>query len=311
MHDADARHLYVDVAEPLAERALSASAATGDEDRRDLRRATRASIRRVFRAQAPTSAARIDRRGRGAARAASCAPATGSWSASRTAARPSAPATTSTASTPASSASVGARPSAARAVRRGAAQRRLRLARAAARGDPVPPARPPPPRRRAGAVRAGGWRRFADLRVGDYVVHEDHGIARFAGFETKTARRGHPRLPRARVPRRGQGLRAHRPAREDHPLRRRRRRAAAALGARLEALGRGQGARPPRRPRPRRRAAQPLRRAPGPPRPRLRARRRVAARARALVPLPRDRRPDRRDRGGQGATWSRSGRWTG
>src|SRR5436190_1372405 len=25
-----------------------------------------------------------------------------------------------------------------------------------------------------------------DLRVGDYVVHEDHGIARFAGFETKT-----------------------------------------------------------------------------------------------------------------------------
>ena len=31
--------------------------------------------------------------------------------------------------------------------------------------------------------------RFAaavDLRVGDFVVHEDHGIARFAGFETKT-----------------------------------------------------------------------------------------------------------------------------
>jgi transcription-repair coupling factor (superfamily II helicase) len=27
---------------------------------------------------------------------------------------------------------------------------------------------------------------FTDLRVGDYVVHEDHGIARFAGFETKT-----------------------------------------------------------------------------------------------------------------------------
>ncbi|UJA21007.1 transcription-repair coupling factor [Thermoleophilia bacterium SCSIO 60948] len=27
---------------------------------------------------------------------------------------------------------------------------------------------------------------FADLRVGDYVVHADHGIARFAGFETKT-----------------------------------------------------------------------------------------------------------------------------
>ena len=27
---------------------------------------------------------------------------------------------------------------------------------------------------------------FAELRVGDFVVHSDHGIARFAGFETKT-----------------------------------------------------------------------------------------------------------------------------
>ncbi|MBC7462371.1 MAG: transcription-repair coupling factor [Thermoleophilia bacterium] len=27
---------------------------------------------------------------------------------------------------------------------------------------------------------------FTSLRVGDYVVHEDHGVARFAGFETKT-----------------------------------------------------------------------------------------------------------------------------
>ena len=34
---------------------------------------------------------------------------------------------------------------------------------------------------------AGGRRRlaFSDLRVGDYVVHEDHGVARFAGFETR------------------------------------------------------------------------------------------------------------------------------
>ena len=29
-------------------------------------------------------------------------------------------------------------------------------------------------------------RSFADLRTGDIVVHEDHGIARFAGFDTKT-----------------------------------------------------------------------------------------------------------------------------
>ena len=27
---------------------------------------------------------------------------------------------------------------------------------------------------------------MADLAVGDHVVHQDHGIARFAGFETKT-----------------------------------------------------------------------------------------------------------------------------
>ena len=29
-------------------------------------------------------------------------------------------------------------------------------------------------------------RSFADLRTGDVVVHEDHGVARFAGFDTKT-----------------------------------------------------------------------------------------------------------------------------
>ena len=44
-------------------------------------------------------------------------------------------------------------------------------------------------RRRRGAERAPGAARgrlaFSDLRVGDYVVHEDHGVARFAGFETR------------------------------------------------------------------------------------------------------------------------------
>ena len=34
--------------------------------------------------------------------------------------------------------------------------------------------------------RRGLLRSFADLRTGDIVVHEDHGIARFAGFDTKT-----------------------------------------------------------------------------------------------------------------------------
>jgi transcription-repair coupling factor (superfamily II helicase) len=34
--------------------------------------------------------------------------------------------------------------------------------------------------------RRGALRSFADLRTGDIVVHEDHGIAQFAGFDTKT-----------------------------------------------------------------------------------------------------------------------------
>ncbi len=50
-------------------------------------------------------------------------------------------------------------------------------------------------RRRAGAGtggrpershRRGVLRSFSELRTGDIVVHEDHGIARFAGFDTKT-----------------------------------------------------------------------------------------------------------------------------
>jgi transcription-repair coupling factor (superfamily II helicase) len=39
----------------------------------------------------------------------------------------------------------------------------------------------------AGAPRRrGALRSFTDLRTGDIVVHEDHGVARFAGFETRT-----------------------------------------------------------------------------------------------------------------------------
>ncbi|MCW2966900.1 MAG: transcription-repair coupling factor, partial [Solirubrobacteraceae bacterium] len=49
-------------------------------------------------------------------------------------------------------------------------------------------------RRRAGRTggmdlgrrRRGALRSFADLRTGDIVGHEDHGLARFAGFDTKT-----------------------------------------------------------------------------------------------------------------------------
>jgi transcription-repair coupling factor (superfamily II helicase) len=44
-------------------------------------------------------------------------------------------------------------------------------------------------RRRAAAAPVSARARLAaaiELRVGDYVVHEDHGIARFSGFDTKT-----------------------------------------------------------------------------------------------------------------------------
>jgi transcription-repair coupling factor (superfamily II helicase) len=35
-------------------------------------------------------------------------------------------------------------------------------------------------------TRRGALRSFTELRTGDIVVHEDHGVARFAGFETRT-----------------------------------------------------------------------------------------------------------------------------
>ena len=38
----------------------------------------------------------------------------------------------------------------------------------------------------SGGVRRGALRSFTELRTGDIVVHEDHGLARFAGFETRT-----------------------------------------------------------------------------------------------------------------------------
>jgi transcription-repair coupling factor (superfamily II helicase) len=59
-------------------------------------------------------------------------------------------------------------------------EHRLLRRRAAARGG-----------ERAGAggrsgPRRGALRSFTELRAGDIVVHEDHGVARFAGFETRT-----------------------------------------------------------------------------------------------------------------------------
>ena len=64
--------------------------------------------------------------------------------------------------------------------RRLPARRRSPSTACSAAGAPSAPAAERRPRRR------GALRSFADLRTGDIVVHEDHGIARFAGFDTKT-----------------------------------------------------------------------------------------------------------------------------
>jgi transcription-repair coupling factor (superfamily II helicase) len=53
--------------------------------------------------------------------------------------------------------------------------RRRRAARGAGEGSST-----------GGPARRGALRSFTDLRTGDIVVHEDHGIARFAGFQTRT-----------------------------------------------------------------------------------------------------------------------------
>ena len=110
-------------------------------------------------------------------------------------------------------------------------------------------------------------------------------------------RRHDARLPRARVQGRRPRLRAERPAPQDQPLRGRRRGRPAALEARRQAVGADEAEGPPRRPGARRRADQPLRRAQAPRRARLPARQRVAARVRGPLPVPRDARPARGDRG--------------
>ena len=310
MHDADARHLYVDVAEPLTDRAVLTmrrpGSLTADPPTADAKPSTSAE----FRAQAATSAARsigeaesqlekdlrsgyrvvVTFESRGEAERTRynlnrveshfleghARPSDGrgcGWSRRRSPTASSRPSCASSSSRSAASSTA-------------AVQRR---------------------RRPAGA---GRWRRSPTCA---------------SATTSSTRTTGSPASPASRR-RRSPGspattsssstaatTRSSRPTEqldEDHPLRRLRRRGAAALGARVEALGRGQGARPAGGPRARGRAAQPLRRAPGAQGPRLRARRRVAARARALVPLPRDRRPDRRDRGGQGRHGVRPARWT-
>ena len=173
MHADDARHLYVDVAEPLAARAALSLTAR--------RRGRRGRLpRRPRRVAGPQRQG-----GRGASWRNWSAPATAPSSPSTAAARPSAPATASTASTPRllEGGRLSPEPGLAFAearLREGFVSPELKLA--------VYPFRRLVHRRRAEEPAPGAGRgrlAFSDLRVGDYVVHEDHGVARFAGFETR------------------------------------------------------------------------------------------------------------------------------
>ena len=91
-----------------------------------------------------------------------------------------------------------------------------------------------PPRTDARLGRA--LQSFADLRTGDYVVHEDHGVGKLARLRDQDGRGRHPRLPVPRVPRRRPPLRPARADRQGLALRRRRRRGARALEARRQGV---------------------------------------------------------------------------
>ena len=173
--------------------------------------------------------------------------------------------------------------------------------------------------RRRRAERTGGQSAASAARAPALVrrpAHRRHRRPRgprpraLRGLRDEDRRRRHARLPGARVRRDRQGLHARRPAREDHPLRRRGRRAPAAQQARRQELGDDEGARPPRRAGARRRAAQPLRRAPPPHRPQLPRGQRLAARVRGRASRGR-RRPTSPTRSSASRpTWSARSRWT-
>ena len=158
--------------------------------------------------------------------------------------------------------------------------------------------RPAPPPRSGRALAS-----FSDLRSGDYVVHEDHGDRPPARVRDARGGRGHPRLPAARVPGRRPRLRSARADRQGLPLHRGRVEPAGALQARRQAPGTTSRTAPAptcaRWPASCSRSTPSARRGPGIA---YDVERRVAAAARGRLPLPRDRGPGARDRGGQGGS---------
>ena len=143
-----------------------------------------------------------------------------------------------------------------------------------------------------------------ELKAGDYVVHEQHGVGRFVEMKQREiggAVREYLVLEYgAQQARRAQrhALRPGRHPRPGHPLRRRRE--PQPRPARRRRLDQAQEQGAPRGPRDRGRADQALRRPAGDQGPRLRPRHPVAARARGRLPVHRDRRPADHRRRGQG-----------
>jgi transcription-repair coupling factor (superfamily II helicase) len=173
LHADDARHLYVDVAEPLFGRAGLALTAAGDDDE-DAFRAARAEspARSVKEAEAE-----LEKLVRSGYRTVVAFDSMGEAERSRYGLdRIDASILDGGRLSPeAGLAFAEAR------LREGFVSPELKLA--------VYPFRRLVHRRRRAEDRAPGAARgrlaFSDLRVGDHVVHEDHGVARFAGFETR------------------------------------------------------------------------------------------------------------------------------
>jgi len=173
MHAEDARHLYVDVAEPLAARASLAFRTAGDDDE---------SAFRAARAESPARSvkeaeAELEKQVRSGYRTVVAFDDRGEAERARYG-------LDRLDATLLEGGRISPKPAltfAEARLREGFVSPELRLA--------VYPFRRLVHRRRRAEARAPGAARgrlaFSDLRVGDYVVHEDHGVARFAGFETR------------------------------------------------------------------------------------------------------------------------------
>jgi len=172
MHADDARHLYVEVAAPLAARAILAVSGAGEDDE---------SAFRASRAESPARSVKeaegeLEKHIRSGYRTVVAFDNRGEAERSRySLERLDAALLDGRLSPDPGLAFAEAR------LREGFVSPELRLA--------VYPFRRLVHRRKRAEERAPGAGKgrlaFSDLRVGDYVVHEDHGVARFAGFETR------------------------------------------------------------------------------------------------------------------------------